>query len=378
VVIQDESGDTIGYTLTGGEEKVSFKLACEYDLFGNWTSCRQIAEDRKAAIREFRRTITYRWAGASAQVAAYRTASGSHRLKRTMNRRNFFLTGAAAVSGASAQAQSPARGGMRLGVITSIGKDPDAGVKRVKTLGFPTCQLSVATLDQPTAKALRAALDRYRIEATSIIAGGPGPEVYDFYEGPKTIGIIPRQYRAARIARIKQTSDFSKWAGIPAVQTHCGFIPENPNEPLYDEAVKTIREVAQYCHERGQSFRCETGQETPITLLRTLRDVNVPGIGVNLDAANLILYGKADPVEAVPVLGPYIQGIHAKDGLYPTDPKKLGKEVPIGSGKVNFPLFIRKLKEAGYRGPLTIEREIEGAEQTRDILASKAFLEKLI
>jgi len=295
-----------------------------------------------------------------------------------MNRRSFFLSGAAAVSGASAFAQLQARGGMRLGVITGIGKDPDAGVKRVKTLGFPTCQVSVASLDQPTAKALRVALDRYGIEATSIIAGGPGPEVYTFYEGPTTIGIVPRQYRAARIAQVKQTSDFAKWSGIPAVQTHCGFIPENPNEPLYDETVKAIREVAQYCHEQGQNFRCETGQETPITLLRTLQDVNMPGLGVNLDAANLILYGKADPVEAVPILGPYIQGVHAKDGLYPTDPKNLGKEVPIGSGKVNFPMFIKKLKEVGYHGPLTIEREIEGAEQTRDILASKAFLEKLI
>lgn len=295
-----------------------------------------------------------------------------------MNRRTFFLSGAAAVSGAGAMAQTQALSGMRLGVITSIGKDPDAGIKRVKTLGFPTCQLSAATLDQPVAKAVRAALDRYGIEATSIIAGGPGPEVYTFYEGPLTIGLVPRQSRAARIARIKQTSDFAKWCGIPAVQTHCGFIPENPNDPVYEEAVKAIREVAQYCRDQGQNFRCETGQETPITLLRAIQDVNVPGLGVNLDAANLILYGKADPVTAVPILGRYIQGVHAKDGLYPTDPKNLGREVPIGSGKVNFPLFIGTLKEAGYHGPLTIEREIEGAAQTRDILASKAFLEKLI
>lgn len=295
-----------------------------------------------------------------------------------MNRRTFFLSSAAAVAGTGAGAGSQARGGMRLGVIASVGKDPDAAIRRVKTLGFPTCQVGVSTLDQATAKALRAALDRHGLEATSIIAGGPGPESYDFYNGPATIGVVPRQYRAARIARIKQTSDFAKWCGIPAVQTHCGFIPENPNDPLYQEAVGAIREVAQYCHNQRQNFRCETGQETPITLLRTIRDVNVESLGVNLDGANLLMYGKADPVEAVPILGPYIQGVHAKDGLYPTDPKALGREVPIGQGKVNFPVFIKKLKEAGYRGPLTIEREIEGAEQTRDILASKAFLEKLL
>ena len=77
-------------------------------------------------------------------------------------------------------------------------------------------------------------------------------------------------------------------------------------------------------------------------------------------------------------MAPYIQGVHAKDGLYPTDPKKLGEEVPICRGKVDFPALIGKLKKIGYRNPLTIEREIRGEKQTADILAAKAFLEKLI
>ncbi|HUJ22388.1 MAG TPA: sugar phosphate isomerase/epimerase family protein, partial [Bryobacteraceae bacterium] len=155
-------------------------------------------------------------------------------------------------------------------------------------------------------------------------------------------------------------------------------IPEDPNYPLYREAVEAIRDVASYCMKNGQQFRCETGQETPITLLRAIRDVGLDNVGVNFDVANLILYGKADPVEAVDVLGPYVQGVHAKDGLYPTDPKKLGEEVPIGTGKVNFPVVIAKLKKFGYQNPLTIEREISGPKQTADILASKAYLEKLI
>jgi sugar phosphate isomerase/epimerase len=99
---------------------------------------------------------------------------------------------------------------------------------------------------------------------------------------------------------------------------------------------------------------------------------------VNFDAANLILYGKANPVDALDILGPLVQGVHAKDGLYPTGGRELGREVPIGEGKVNFPAFIKRLKEAGYRGPLTIEREISGAKQADDIRASKAFLENLI
>ena len=271
------------------------------------------------------------------------------------------------------------KGGMRLGVITQIGKDPDAGIKRVKDFGFPTCQIYAGDADPAIAKPLRAALDRYGIEATAFIAGGPGPEVYNFYEGPLTIGLIPRQYRAGRIAAIKKTSEFAKLCGIPAVQTHCGFIPENPNDPdVQGVRSACCAKLRLYCKQNGQSFRCETGQETPITLVRAIRDANVEGLGVNLDAANLIMYGKANPVDAIDILAPYIQGVHAKDGLYPTDPKELGKEVPIGQGKVNFPEFVKKLKAAKYEGALTIEREIEGADQKRDILSAKALLEKLI
>jgi L-ribulose-5-phosphate 3-epimerase len=294
-------------------------------------------------------------------------------MQTLLNRRQLLQAAAVATA---LQAQPTPEKKMRLGVVTGISKDVDAAIKRVHDFGFPTCQVGVGGFDD--APALRAALAKYGVEVTSAIAGGPGPEVYDFYHGPETIGLVPRKSREARIARIKQVSDFAKKAGITGVQTHCGFIPENPNDPLYTEAVEAIRTVAEYCKQNGQTFRCETGQETPITLVRAIKDVGLDNVGVNFDVANVILYGKANPVDAVELLGPYIMGVHAKDGLYPTDTKQLGREVAIGQGKVNFPVLIPLLKKAGYVGPLTIEREIAGAKQAEDIQASKAFLEKLI
>ena len=293
-----------------------------------------------------------------------------------MERRAFLM--AAALPAIQAANAARSKGGMRLGIILGSGDDPEAAIKKVHDFGFPTCQMAMKSLDDSMAERLRRAVDRYGVEVTSLVAGGPGPEVYDFYRGPLTIGLVPREYREARIAAAKRTSDFARRCGIQGVQRHCGFIPENPNDPLYKEAVAAVREVASYCQRNGQSFRCETGQETPITLVRMIRDTGVETLGVNFDVGNLILYGKANPVDAVEILGPYVRGVHAKDGLYPTNPKELGREVPIGQGKVNFPVLVRKLKEAGYNGPLTIEREIEGTEQTRDILASKSYLEKLI
>jgi L-ribulose-5-phosphate 3-epimerase len=296
----------------------------------------------------------------------------------TYNRRT-VLCAAAAGGLLRARPQEPApEAKMRLGIILGVSRQPDAAIKRVHDLGFPTCQVVVQDPGGEAAANLRIALDRYGVEATSAVATGPGKEIYDFYQGPLTIGLVPREYRAQRIAHFKEVSDFAAKARIPAVQGHCGFIPENPNDVFYQEAVEAIRTVAAYCRQNGQKFRCETGQETPITLVRAIRDVGLDNVGVNFDAANLILYGKANPVDAVEILGPFIQGVHAKDGLYPTDPKQLGKEVPIGEGKVNFPVLIARLKQIGYRNPLTIEREISGAKQTADILASKAFLEKLI
>ena len=267
---------------------------------------------------------------------------------------------------------------LRLGLIIGIGKDPDAAMAKVHDLGLPTCQVFVDDFGLEQVTRLRQALDKHKIEATSLVVGGPGKEVWDFYQGPLTIGIVPRETRAARMAHIKKASDFAKQCGIPAVQTHCGFIPENPNDPVYKETIVAMRELASYCKQNDQNFRYETGQETPITLVRAIQDIGTDNQGVNFDLANLILYGKANPVDAIELLGPYVQGIHAKDGLWPTNPKELGEEVPIGKGKVDFPRIIARLKELNYRGAVTIEREISGPQQVEDVRSAKVFLEKLI
>ncbi len=306
----------------------------------------------------------------------------------TFNRREFLQTSAGVMAArislvGSMLENQPAtsyagRKPLRLGLIIGIGKDPEAAIAKVHDLGLPTCQLYVEDFEPGLNTRLLQALDRHQIEATSVVVGGPGREVWDFYEGPLTIGVVPRETRAARMARMKQGSDFAKACGIPAVQSHAGFIPENPNDPVYRETVAALREVVEYCRRNGQDFRYETGQETPITLVRAMQDVGLENQGVNFDLANLILYGKANPVDAVEILAPYVQGIHAKDGLWPTNPRELGKEVPIGQGKVDFPRMIARLKQLNYQGAVTIERETSGPEQIEDVRAAKAYLEGLI
>jgi L-ribulose-5-phosphate 3-epimerase len=97
-----------------------------------------------------------------------------------------------------------------------------------------------------------------------------------------------------------------------------------------------------------------------------------------LDTANLILYGKANPVDAVDMIGPRVKSVHAKDGRWPTDPMKLGEEVLIGTGLVDFMQVFTRLHKLGYSGAITIERETSGPQQIEDVKKEKVYLEGII
>ena len=157
-----------------------------------------------------------------------------------------------------------------------------------------------------------------------------------------------------------------------------GYLYENPMVEDYQPLIAAIRDVAEYCKANGQKLLFETGQETPVTLRRVIEDVGTGNLGINLDPANLILYGKGNPVDALDVFGEYVCDIHAKDGKYPTNGHDLGEETIVGAGKVNFPKFVETLKAIGYNGTMIIEREIWGEQQIKDINDTKIYLEELI
>ena len=270
---------------------------------------------------------------------------------------------------------------MKLGVFVHLSEKIDEEFERIKENGFSTCQLNVWSDDLKTdyyADLVNKAKEKYGIEITALWCGWEGPARWNFYEGPLTLGLVPVAYRYKRMKNLIKGSDFAKKIGVSDLVTHVGFLPENPNTTEFHEVVSAIREVAKYCKKNGQYFLFETGQETPVTLRRTIEEVGTGNLGINLDPANLILYGKANPVDALDVFGEFVRGVHAKDAVYPVNGYDLGEEKPIGEGLVNFPALIKKLHSLGFDGALTIEREISGEEQIRDIMAAKALLEKLI
>lgn len=305
-----------------------------------------------------------------------------------MNRRDFArLASAAAFAPAASithaeplMAEMPKP--MELGLLIVPFGAPEEHFRRVRELGFNNCFLSldgyIDGFTPAVVRQFRDLLSQYKLTATTVEVVGPGTREWNFTQGPATIGLVPPGSRKARIDALRQVSDFAKQIGVPQVQTHCGFIPEDPADPLYAGTVQAIREVAQHCQGNGQQFLMETGQETPTTMSRMIRDVSMPNLGVGLDTANLILYGKANPVDAVDILGPHIRSVHAKDGRWPTDPNELGQEVLIGKGLVDFHAVFDKLHQIGYPGVITIEREISGPQQIADVRAEKLYLEKIL
>lgn len=274
---------------------------------------------------------------------------------------------------------------MRIGTCVNF-NTMDGIARKFETLrenGFDSCQLlswNPAVWTDENLDIIKGLLQEYNITVSAFWCGWEGPCVWDFYDGQITLGLVPAEYRQMRIKNLCDGADFAHKLGITDVVTHMGFIPENPNDPNFASFCVAVRAVALHLKQNGQFLLFETGQETPVTMLRCFEQVGTNNLGVNLDTANLILYGRANPVDALDVFGKYVRNLHAKDGCYPTNGHDLGKETRLGEGKVDFKALFVKLHELGYDSHVTIEREIEegSAEQLKDILESREYLQSII
>ncbi|MBQ1211558.1 MAG: sugar phosphate isomerase/epimerase [Clostridia bacterium] len=270
-----------------------------------------------------------------------------------------------------------------IGVLITLSAETDLEKEfaKVKDLGLGSCQVCIwdtSLFTDENAAAIKACMEKYGITVSTLWAGWTGPCEWNFTGGPVTIGLVPAAYRAHRIQELDLASQFTAKIGVKQMATHVGFLPVSPADPDFIATVAALRWLAVRMQGRGQCFLFETGQETPVTVLRAIQQIGTDNLGINFDTANLNLYGMGIPVDALDVFGKYVKDTHIKDGLFPTNGMELGCEVQVGEGLANLPVVWKKLKELGYEGPLTIEREIAGDAQIRDILATKAFLEKLI
>lgn len=269
---------------------------------------------------------------------------------------------------------------LALGVMTGMRGEPREALEDARELGIPTVQLSYPLhLDNDEGiEKIKAAREESGVEITTVFCSFAGESYADIPTVRATVGLVPESTRVERVQKIEDISAFAQKLGVDRVAAHIGFIPEDENDIRYPALVKTVGGICDSLSTRGQVFALETGQETAKTLRRFIDDLKRDNIRVNFDPANMILYGNDNPIEALDLLVDWIDGVHCKDGQWPTQEGKLGHETPLGEGDVNIPEWIKKLLALGFTGPLTIEREISGEEQKRDILKAKELLAELI
>lgn len=197
------------------------------------------------------------------------------------------------------------------------------------------------------------------------------------------------------IEKSKRILDLAKELDCNIVTTHIGVVPADKNHDRYKIMQDACGVLAEYADSLGAHFAIETGPETSAVLKEFLDSLGSKGVAVNLDPANLVMVTGDDPVKAVHNLKDYIFHTHAKDGnrlavgnpeyiygvVHPVPEEFKGiryfEEVPLGTGGVDFKAYLAALEEIGYRGYLTIEREV-GATPEKDIAIAANYLRSII
>ena len=230
----------------------------------------------------------------------------------------------------------------------------------VQSLGLSHIQLAVGSLLTLDAAHLRNELELLRLSRlhlTSTMLSFPGEDYTTITTIHQTGGYLPDDAWPLRkqltVAASKLTADL----GVKLIGTHIGFVPAK-GSARYAVMLQRIGEITTALAKDDVTLLLETGQEEAAALVEFLDDLEAPNIGVNFDPANMILYGAGDPIEAIGVLAKFIQHVHVKDAIASSKPtESWGDEVPFGTGQVGPVRFLAALHDAGYHGPLVIERE---------------------
>jgi len=270
-----------------------------------------------------------------------------------------------------------------LGVFASIDAGLGVHLGVAHELGVPTIQLHAPHATSRTPQSAREFLARVTdlgMEITVVFGGFEGESYADIPTVKRTVGLVPLETRAARVKEMKEIADFARLLGVDAVGLHIGFVPHDASDPDYGQVIDVARDLCGHCRSQDQRVHLETGQESADTLLRFLADTRCDNLFVNFDPANMVLYGSGDPIGALKKVGRYVRSVHCKDGKWAAHPgEEWGAETPLGQGDVGMERFLRTLKEIGYFGPLTIEREIpqDPVRQKEEIGSGMRLLEEL-
>ncbi|MBY0587015.1 sugar phosphate isomerase/epimerase [bacterium] len=223
-----------------------------------------------------------------------------------------------------------------------------------------------------------AAARKSGLRMSAAMLGFPGEDYTTPATIQKTGGLGDPALRPERIERVRWGVERTIQLGLTDLCFHAGFIPP-VGAPERSAFLETLAQAASIAQVKGVHICFETGQEPAELLKRTLEEIKAPNIHVNFDPANMLLYDMGDPIKAVELLAPFIRSVHVKDAKRPRIKGEWGEEVPLGQGQANIPMFVRKLKEIGFAGPLVIEREAGDQKgRLRDVAHGVRYLKEVL
>ncbi len=210
-------------------------------------------------------------------------------------------------------------------------------------------------------------------------------------------GLEIREDNPRKIEFLKRTLDLAKELGCDVVTTHIGVVPEEESDPRYAALHDACEEVGAYARSLDAWVAIETGPEPVARLCRFVDGCGSGRVAVNYDPANLVMVTRDDEVEGVYTAAKRIVHTHAKDGVLREylGPRKIYDifaeggiealaalpnyfaETPLGQGSVRWKPYLKALRDVGYDGYLTIEREV-GADAAADIRMAVGFLRELL
>lgn len=255
---------------------------------------------------------------------------------------------------------------------------PQQLVDQLKTLGLPRVQLALDPLrtDPDRWGQCGALCAQHGIQIISGMFGTVGEDYSTLESIRRTGGLVPDHTWDENWRNIQVIVRLAQQLGLRLVTFHAGFLPHQQSDPAFEKLLGRIRAVADLFAAEGIDLGLETGQETADTLQLFLQKLDRRNVGVNFDPANMILYDKGDPIQALRLLSPWLKQCHIKDANRTRVPGTWGEEVVVGTGQVDWPAFFRVLRDNRFDGYLAIEREA-GNQRLQDIATAKRFVESI-